>query len=302
MMLMHVHAHGTGFFRSVVLQSFTETLNILPFLFLTYVLMEYLEHHAATKMRRAVEKCGTLAPLVGGAIGAIPQCGFSSAAASLYAGRTISLGALIAVFLSTSDEMLFVLISGKVNVGTILALVLSKAAIGIGVGFLVNALLKLRGHKREEHIHELCEAEGCHCERGIWISSLYHTLTIALFIFLATLAIDSLVFFAGEETLHRLAFDIPVLSQLTCALIGLIPNCAVSVVLTELYLEGLLSAGALLSGLLPGAGVGILVLLRTNKNAKENLFILALLVATGFFFGLLFDLTGLSALLTPAAV
>jgi len=112
MMLMHVHAHGTGFFRSVVLQSFTETLNILPFLFLTYVLMEYLEHHAATKMRRAVEKCGTLAPLVGGALGAIPQCGFSSAAASLYAGRTISLGALIAVFLSTSDEMLFVLISG----------------------------------------------------------------------------------------------------------------------------------------------------------------------------------------------
>ena len=302
MMLIHVHVHGAGFFRGVVLQSLTETLNILPFLFLTYVLMEYLEHHAATKMRRAVEKCGPLAPLVGGALGAIPQCGFSSAAASLYAGRTISLGALIAVFLSTSDEMLFVLISGKARVGTILALVLSKAAIGIGVGFLVNALLKLRGHKREEHIHALCEAEGCHCERGIWLSSLYHTLTIALFILLATLAIDSLVFFAGEEALHRLAFDIPVLSQLACAFIGLVPNCAVSVVLTELYLEGLLSAGALLSGLLPGAGVGILVLLRTNKNARENLWILALLVAVGFFFGLLFDLTGLSALLAPAAV
>ena len=301
MILMHTHAHGVtaDFLRDVLLHSLLDTLNILPFLFLTYVLMEYLEHHGATKMRRAVEKCGPFAPLVGGAIGAIPQCGFSSAAASLYAGRTISLGALVAVFLSTSDEMLPVLISGKAGLGTILALVLSKAAIGIGVGFLINALLKLRGHKREAHIHELCEAEGCHCERGIWISALYHTLTVSLFILLATLAIDSLVFFAGEEALHRLAFDIPVLSQLACALVGLIPNCAVSVVLTELYLEGVLSAGALLAGLLPGAGVGILVLLRTNKSARENLLILALLVAVGFFFGLLFDLTGLSAWLAP---
>ena len=299
MMLIHAHDHGAaaGFFHDVVLHSLLDTLNILPFLFLTYVLMEYLEHHAATKMRRAVEKCGSLAPLVGGALGAVPQCGFSSAAAGLYAGRTISLGALIAVFLSTSDEMLPILISGQASVRVILTLVLSKAAIGIGVGFLINALLKLRGHAHEEHIHELCEAEGCHCERGVWLSSLYHTLTVALFLYLATLAIDSLVFFAGEDTLRGLAFDIPVLSQLVCAIVGLIPNCAVSVLLTELYLEGMLSAGALLAGLLPGAGVGTLVLLRTNKNAKENLFILSLLVAVGFLFGLLFDLTGLSAAL-----
>jgi hypothetical protein len=300
MMLIHAHSHGAaaGFFREVALHSLLDTLNILPFLFLTYVLMEYLEHHAATKMRRAVEKCGPLAPLVGGALGAIPQCGFSSAAASLYAGRTISLGTLIAVFLSTSDEMLPILISANVGAGVILTLVLSKVAVGIAIGFLINAILKLRGHRHEAHIHELCESEGCHCERGIWLSALYHTLTVALFILLATLAIDSLVYFAGEEALHALALDIPVLSQLACALIGLIPNCAVSVLLTELYLEGVLSAGALLAGLLPNAGVGTLVLLRTNKSTKENIFILALLAAVGFLFGLIFDLSGLSALLT----
>ncbi len=299
MMLIHAHDHGAaaGFFHDVVLHSLLDTLNILPFLFLTYVLMEYLEHHAQAKMRTAIGKCGTLAPLVGGAIGAVPQCGFSSAAASLYAGRAISLGTLIAVFLSTSDEMLPILISGQADIKVILTLVLSKAAIGIGVGFLVNAVLRLRGYKHETHIHELCETEGCHCERGIWISALYHTLTIALFLFLATLAIDALVFFAGEDALRHLGFNIPVLSQLVCALIGLIPNCAVSVILTELYLEGILSAGALLAGLLPGAGVGMLVLLRTNKNAKENLFILTLTVCVGFLFGLLFDLTGISALL-----
>ena len=299
MMLILAHDHGAsaGFFHDVLLHSLLDTLNILPFLFLTYVLMEYLEHHAATKMRNAIGKCGGLAPLVGGAIGMVPQCGFSSAAASLYAGRAISLGTLLAVFLATSDEMLPILISGHARIGVILTLVLSKAVIGIGIGFLVNAVLRLRGYRHETHIHELCESEGCRCERGIWISALYHTLTIALFIFLATLAIDTLVFFAGEDILRRLGFDIPVLSQLVCALVGLIPNCAVSVVLTELYLDGILSAGALLAGLLPGAGVGTLVLLRTNKNAKENLFILALLVGAGFFFGLLFDLTGISALL-----
>lgn len=296
MMLIHAHAEAS-YLSEVLLHSLLDTLKILPFLFLTYVLMEYLEHHGATKMRAAIGKCGALAPLAGGALGAVPQCGFSSAAASLYAGRAISLGTLIAVFLSTSDEMLPILISGKAPIGTILTLVLSKAAIGIGVGFLVNGILRLRGHKHASHIHELCEAEGCHCERGILISALYHTLTITLFLFLATLAIDTLVYFAGEETLRALAFDIPVLTQLVCALVGLIPSCAVSVVMTELYLEGILSAGALLAGLLPGAGVGILVLLRTNKKLRENLFILTLLVLVGFVFGLLFDLCGISALL-----
>lgn len=295
MMLLHAHAHA-GYLEEVLLHSLTDTLRILPFLFLTYVLMELLEHRASDKMRRAIEKCGPLAPLAGGALGMVPQCGFSSAAASLYAGRTISLGTLVAVFLSTSDEMLPILISGRAKPAAILTLVLSKALIGIAVGFLVNAVMQLKRGKGTAHIHELCEAEGCHCERGILLSALYHTLTIAGFLFLATLAIDSLVFLIGEESIKAWLFDIPVLSQLFCAVLGLIPSCAISVVLTELYLEGLLSAGALLAGLLPGAGVGTLVLLRTNKNAKENACILALLVAVGFVFGLLFDLFGISRL------
>ena len=296
MMLMHAHG-AEGFFGEVLLHSLLDTLRILPFLFLTYVLMEFLEHRASDKMRSAIEKCGPYAPLAGGLLGIVPQCGFSSAAASLYAGRTISLGTLIAVFLSTSDEMLPILISGHASAKTILFLVLSKALVGIFIGFLVNGALCVTRKGREHHIHELCEAEGCRCERGILISALYHTLTISLFLFIATLSIDTLMHFVGEDALRALFFDIPVLSQLVCALLGLIPNCAIAVALTELSLEGLISAGALLAGLLPGAGVGILVLVRTNKNAKENLAILGLLVAVGFLFGLLFDVLGLSSLI-----
>lgn len=296
-LLSHAHEAHAGHFGEVLLHSLKDTLNILPFLFLTYVLMEFLEHRASDRMRRAIEKCGPYAPLVGGALGAVPQCGFSSAAASLYAGRTVSLGTLIAVFLSTSDEMLPVLISGRASAREILVLVLSKALIGIAVGFLVNGILHVARRNPEKHIHEMCEAEGCHCERGILISALHHTLTIALFLFLVTLSIDTLIYFLGEDTLRSLFFDIPVLSHLVFALVGLIPNCAISVAMTELYLEGLISAGALMAGLLPGAGVGILVLLRTNKSMKENLFILGLLALVGFSFGLLFELPFVSHLL-----
>jgi len=296
MLISHAHAHG-GFFEEVLLHAFTDTLHILPFLFLTYVLMEFLEHRASDKMNVAIEKCGPFAPLVGGLLGMIPQCGFSSAAAGLYAGRTVTLGTLVAVFLSTSDEMLPILIAGDARPGEIIALVLSKAAIGIAVGFLVNGILRLRNKKTAPDIHAHCEAEGCHCERGIFLSALYHTLTVAAFILLATVAINALIYFIGEENIRTYLLNVPVLTPLLCALLGLIPSCAVSVVLTELYLDGMLSAGALLAGLLPGAGAGTLVLLRTNKNMKENLSILGLLVLVGFIFGLMFDLFGLSRLI-----
>lgn len=295
-LLLHAHAHG-GFFEEVLLHALTDTLRILPFLLLTYVLMEFLEHHASDKMNAVIEKCGPFAPLVGGLLGMIPQCGFSSAAAGLYAGRTITLGTLVAVFLSTSDEMLPILIAGNARPGEIVTLVLSKAVIGIAVGFLVGGILRLRKKKSVPDIHAHCEAEGCHCERGIFLSALYHTLTVAAFILFATAAIDALIYFIGEENIRTHVLNVPVLTPFLCALLGLIPSCAVSVVMTELYLEGMLSAGALLAGLLPGAGAGVLVLLRTNKNMKENLSILGLLVAVGFIFGLMFDLFGLSRLL-----
>ena len=291
MLISHAHEHG-GFFEEVLLHAFMDTLRILPFLFLTYVLMEFLEHRASDKMNVAIEKCGPFAPLVGGLLGMIPQCGFSSAAAGLYAGRTVTLGTLVAVFLSTSDEMLPILIAGNARTGEILALVLSKAAIGIAVGFLVNGILRLRNKKTAPDIHAHCEAE-----RGIFLSALYHTLTVAAFILLATVAIDALIYCIGEENIRTYILNVPVLTPLLCALFGLIPSCAVSVVMTELYLEGMLSAGALLAGLLPGAGAGVLVLLRTNKNMKENLSILGLLVLVGFIFGLMFDLFGLSRLI-----
>lgn len=282
------------FVHEVLWHSLLDTLKLLPFLFLTYLLMECIEHKAKASTQRFIRRAGRFGPLLGGALGAVPQCGFSAAAAGLYAGRILSMGTLIAVFLSTSDEMLPLLISGGVGVGKILLLIGIKAAVGIAVGFLVDLLLR----PREEDIcvDELCEQEGCHCERGVLGSALHHTLHITLFLLAVTVALSAAVFFIGEDVLKTVLYDRPVLSHVLSVLVGFIPNCAASVALTELYLGGFITAGTLLSGLLPGAGVGVLVLLRVNKRRRENLIILAILAAVGLLTGLALDLTGLSAL------
>ena len=283
--------------KEVILDGFIDTLKIIPFLFLTYLFMEFLEHRASDRMRSALYKAGSASPLIGGLLGAVPQCGFSAAAANLYTGRVISLGTLIAVFLSTSDEMLPILISGKVPPRAIILILLYKLIVGAAVGYAVDIALRLTRGKREKiDIDALCDEDGCHCENGILRSALHHTLTVGAFVLSVTLIINLLVTLIGADRLSSISGNVPVLSHIIAALVGLIPNCAASVLLCDLAIHGIISVGTMLSGLFSGAGVGILILFKINKHRRENLMIILLLVLSGAFFGLLTDITGLSSL------
>lgn len=285
------------FLEEVVLDGLLDTLKLLPFLFLTYLVMETLEHHAAARAERLIRRAGRLGPLFGGLLGLVPQCGFSAAAAGFYAGRIVTVGTLVAVFLSTSDEMLPILLLGGVSFVGVLKILLLKLAVAVSVGFSIDLLLRRRRGAGELSVEQICEREHCHCERGVWLSALRHTMGIALFLFVVTSAINALVFWMGEDAPASLLTAYPYVTLPACALIGLIPNCAASVALAQLYADGLISLGSMLAGLLPGAGVGLLVLFRVNRRLSENLAILAVLVLTGVLFGLIFDLCGLSVLI-----
>lgn len=269
-----------------ILDALLDTAKLLPFLFLTYLAMEYLEHKAGQKAEALVKKAGGFGPVIGGALGIVPQCGFSAAASNLYAGRVISLGTLIAIYLSTSDEMLPILISEKASVVLIAELLLAKAVIGMIVGLIIDFLMRRKGVQEHEHIHEICEHEHCHCEKGILRSALSHTAQIAFFVLLITFALNLILFFVGEDALANLILNRPVLGPVLAGLVGLIPNCAGSVVITQLYLEGVISIGAAMAGLLTGSGVGLLVLFRVNHDRKENLRILGLLYGIGVLVGI----------------
>ena len=272
-----------------------DTVKLVPFLFITYLLMEFIEHRTSDRTRAMIRRTDKLGPLFGGALGAFPQCGFSAAAASLYAGRVITVGTLIAVFLSTSDEMLPIFLSSRVDVTLIGRILLIKACYGMIAGFVVDFLFRwLNLRKIGVGIHGLCEAEHCECEQSIFRSAVKHTLSIALFIFLISAALTFFVEMVGTHNLQNLVFNKPVIGELLAGLIGLIPNCAASVALTTMYLDGAMSAGAMMSGLMVGAGVGLLVLFRTNRKRKETLEITAILYCAGVLGGLL---TGLLKLI-----
>lgn len=280
-------------FMSHILEILEHTLldniKLVPFLFITYLVMEALEHKAGDKTNQLVKKAGRFGPVVGALVGALPQCGFSTAASNLFAGRVITLGTLMAIFLSTSDEMLPILISEKVAVAVILKLLSIKVIIGMVAGLLID--LVLAGRKEEhEHIHEMCEEENCHCEKGIWYSALVHTAHITIFIMLISFGLNLVIHTVGEDALAQLILNRPVIGQVVAGLVGLIPNCASSVVITQLYLGGALGLGAMMAGLLVNAGVGILVLFRVNKNRKENFKIVGLLYAIGVIAGIFLDL------------
>ena len=362
----------------VLEHSVADTLYLIPFLFVTYLAMEWLEHRTAGKTQEAVKRAGAAGPVVGALLGVVPQCGFSAAAATLYAGRVITLGTLFAVFLSTSDEMLPIFLAENVAPNTILSIMGAKVVIGMVMGFIVDAGLRLlRRDKDKLRIHELCaqdkcgcdddcatckqnpelayqhtddalaqeladtakplpieeiekhehddlSASHCHPERsgeassshchpersgeaaeskdlptahahdhshdhgwgGIVKSALKHTLTVTLFIFIITIVLNAVLEVVGEDALAQFLGASPLLAVLASALVGLIPNCAASVVIAQLYLEGVLAPGAMLAGLLTAAGVGLLVLVRSNRPAIQNVKIIACLYVTGVFWGL----------------
>lgn len=272
----------------ILMDAALDVLKLIPFLFLTYWCMEYLEHRASDKMNRVVQRAGRLGPVAGGLLGIIPQCGFSAAASNFYAGRIISLGTLIAIYLSTSDEMLPILLSEQVSPVLIGKLVGFKALMGIVMGLMIDFLYK--GDREHGHIHDICEHEHCGCEKSILRSALKHTLQIAGFLFLIGLVLGGVLELAGEEAIAGLILDRPFLGPVLAGLVGLIPNCASSVVITKLYLEQALGMGAMLAGLLTNAGVGVLVLFRVNAHKKENYAILGLLYGIGVVTGIIVSL------------
>ncbi len=360
-----------------------DSVKLIPFLLVTYLLMEWLEQRTEEKQKQYMLSAGAFGPLAGGALGIVPQCGFSCVAANLYSGGVITAGVLLAVFMSTSDEMLPIFISHTVNAGTIIRILLTKMCIAVVTGYAVDLANKyirrryLAGRKtkrtasskndnskitdsadeskhsgysvqaaqtvnaecthnkdththngkvcmcmmkklfiptmkkvhtthhghihydgtdiEEKHIHDLCEQEHCNCEDGIWMSALKHTLKITVFILAVSFVLNIIIGIAGEDAIGRLLGDVPFLGEAMAALIGLIPNCAPSVIITELYLDGMLSAGAMMSGLLVSAGVGLLVLFRMNRHRlKENIMVVGTLYVTSVCWGLLINLLGIT--------
>lgn len=279
----------------VLTDTLTDSVKLLPFLFITYLAMEYLEHAAGDKMFHTIRRSGRSGPLIGSILGAFPQCGFSAAASNLYAGRIITLGTLLSIYLSTSDEMLPILISEKAGAEMIIKILGVKIVIGMLAGFSVDFVIRrfFKENSGELQIEHLCEQHHCHCERGILKSAVHHTLEIFVYVFLISLALNLVISLIGDSFLETLLVNRPVLGVLIAGAVGLIPNCAASVVITQLYLKGVITAGSMAAGLLVGAGVGILVLLRVNDRPKENVRIITLLYLIGITAGIVIETLGI---------
>ncbi len=304
----------------IIIDTFLDGLKLLPFLFATYFVMEYIEHRMRQKAKDTIGKSGHLGPVLGGAMGVFPQCGFSAAASGLYAARMITLGTLLAVFLSTSDEMLPILISEQVSASVIFKLLGIKALAGIIAGTIVDLLVGRRQRdksgialtkdetewkgKRDKSGIALTKDEtedegnrncGCaNCEDGMLKSALRHTGNIFLFLLLVTFVLNTTIHFIGEEFLTGLILNRPLFGHMIGALVGLIPNCASSVIITQLYLKGAMGLGAAMSGLLAGSGVGLAVLFRVNGNMRENIRITSLLYIIGIIGGIAVDMLGIT--------
>ena len=293
---MHEFLHLLG---HSILHTLIDTAKVVPFLFLTYLLMEFLEHKAGGAPERWLRTSGKIGPLVGGALGVLPQCGFSAAATGFYTGRLITTGTLIAVYLSTSDEMLPILISSGAPIPTVLKLLATKLLIGVGAGFAIDGITRLlrRGKEdaQEPGIEELCERENCDCGDRFVLSALKHTAYITVFLLLFTFVLNLGIELVGEENIKSVVLGRPVLGSFLAALVGLIPNCASSVALTSLFVDGVVSSGALLSGLMVNAGVGLAILFRNNRPIKDSLRVVGILFGVSVVCGILIDLTALGA-------
>lgn len=354
----------------ILLDAGKDTLSLVPFLLVTYLALETLEHVAGERVNGAIKRAGAAGPVVGSLLGMVPQCGFSAMAATLYAGRVVTLGTLVAVFLSTSDEMLPLLLAEQVPVQTMAMLLASKALIALVTGFIVDAAIRgLRRNARAhaairrtvlgtaanpahvncahddhtggdiidevaeagvsaDHIHELCERDHCGCDEdedehghdhshdhghadkhehhhdhshshevapllAIIRSAISHTVQVSVFIFLVTLILVAVLETFGESAIEQFLRGNETLAVLGSALVGLIPNCSASVVITQLYLEGALQLAPMLAGTLISAGVGYLVLFRTNRSARENAVFLVMMYVIGAGWGLILSAFGL---------
>lgn len=277
--------------KECLIDCLVDTLKLLPYLLITFLVLELIEHKISNKNQKILSKNKKYGPIFGGLLGALPQCGFSSMAANLFSARVITMGTLIAIFLSTSDEMLPIMLSEKVDIMILLKIIVFKIAIGIVIGFIIDLLYRKSNDSKDIKIKDVCEHEHCNCEKhSIIVSSLIHTLKIGLFILIVNLFINIVIYKIGEDNLSNLLLHKNILSYFLSSLIGLIPNCAGSVIITELYLSKLISIGTLLAGLLTGSGLGILLLFKTNKNLKENISVAVIIYFVGVIIGIIVDL------------
>ena len=281
----------------VLLDTLLDAAKLIPFLYLTYLLLEFIEHRAKEQTEALMKKAGKWGPFLGGALGAVPQCGFSASMSNLYAENIISMGTLVAVFLSTSDEMLPIMISGissgDIRAWSVVKILLVKILLGVVVGFIVDGVARLCSKKEKNiDIESLCHDDHCGCEEGnIFLSALIHTLKILAFILVVSFALNTVIYFIGEDALGNFISSLPVVvGPLATALVGLVPNCASSIVITQLYMSGVISAGSLLAGLLSGSGIGLLILFRVNKNMKSNFAVLGIVYGSGAVIGIICDL------------
>ena len=278
----------------ILLDAIIDSIKLIPFLFVTYLIMEYIEHKTKDKTKETIRKSGKYGPFIGSVLGVFPQCGFSVSATNLYAARVITLGTLIAVYLSTSDEMLPIFLSEAVPITTILIILGIKFVVGMIAGFGIDLVIRLKHKEEEEKIIDLCEKEHCHCGHGIVKSAFKHTLNISIFILLVTIVINMAIHLIGEEQISGFLQNQPILGPVIAGIIGLIPNCAASVILTQMYLENVISLATVISGLLVGAGVGLAVLFKMNKGIKENIKIITLLYSIGVIVGIIIELIGIT--------
>ncbi|MBR4262488.1 MAG: arsenic efflux protein [Bacilli bacterium] len=278
----------------IILDTLIDIIKIIPFILLAFVLIEIFEHRFNKKSKKIMEKTKRLGPLFGSVLGLIPQCGFSVFATDLYITRIISLGTLISIYLATSDEMLIVMISEKVDLDLILKVLLIKFVIGIICGFIIDLLIRKRKKKEENINYSICNDEHCHCdEDGIVLASIKHTLKIVGFIFIITFVINILMEYKGNDFISKLFLKDNPLSPFISSLVGLIPSCGSSVILTELYIENAISFSSMMAGLLTNSGVALIVLFRSNKEIKENLIVLGLLYLIGVISGIILHIIGI---------
>lgn len=291
----HSHAEAGFDFWDVLLDALIDTAKMLPFLFLAFLLMEFIEHKAGDKLTDFLRKLGrktALGPAAGAVIGCVPQCGFSVAASNLYAGRVITVGTLIAVFLSTSDEAVPVLLAHPEMLGSIWKLIAVKIIVALIAGVAADLIVKVFKIRTEgEGIEDMCTETGCGCgEHGIWYSAIKHSVNIIIFILIVNILLGAVMAIVGNEAMEKFLGSMGVFQPFAAGLVGMIPNCAASVLITELYAEGAISFGTAAAGLCTGAGIGLAVLFRTNKSIKENLIITAAVYAVGVVCGIILNL------------
>lgn len=273
--------------KDIIIDTLVDALKILPFLFLTFLLLELLEHKLNNKTKNLIKKSGKFGPVIGSLFGVIPQCGFSVVATNLYITRVISLGTLFSIYLSTSDEMLPIMLSQNAPLNIILLILFIKIMCGMFFGFVIDYIFRRKNNSN--YNYTVCEDEHCHCRHSIIKSSIKHTLNILLFILIVSFCLNILFLYIGNDIISKVFMKNTIFGPFLGSLIGLIPNCGSSVILTQLYLENVINLGTSISGLLTGSGVALLLLFKNNKNLRENVFILVTLYLIGVLVGIIIE-------------